>query len=160
MFPCRSVVHSSLSWPPRWGVTASPARTVPASRAPMVAVRKDRHTRRNSPRPIWKHLETALRPECARPRPVAPQPWRRRSAATSIFKNARPTRCQLQPLPPQPSNHPTIQPSNHPTIHQSTNPPIHQSINPSTPTMARAARTRPQGPRGGSPPAPRHPSLF
>ena len=43
-----------------------------------------------------------LRPECARPRPVAPQPWRRRSTATSIFKNAWQTRALLQTLPPCP----------------------------------------------------------
>jgi len=87
-----------------------PVRLAPATR----------HTRRNSPRPIWKHLETAL----WRSAPVL-GPSRRSlgvggAQQRPFFKNTWPIRCQLQTLSPQPSINPSI--------HQSINPSIHQSI--------------------------------
>ena len=124
LFPIRVCSRSSNLCPSVVQIPSPP--WCPSS---MVAVRQDRHTRRNSPRPIWKHLETAL---C---RSAAFKPLQR-----PLFKHARQTRALLQTLPPQPSNHPTIHQSNHPSIHQSINPSIHQSINPPTPSSPPPAR--------------------
>jgi len=77
-----------------------------------------RHTRRKSPRPIWKRLGTAF---C---RSAAFKPLQR-----PLFKHARPTRALLQPLPPQPSTNPSIHPSPPVTSHL-----INMSKNSSEPT--------------------------